>query len=341
MSQQRISGWISILSCIGALAFAGAATAANPAGLYYQDQADAPYTNIASFHAPTALLVTGRCNRTDKHFAEARAAGAEVLAYINPVDVLTTPGPCQAEFFTGAKLWPHKGALGEDRINWNKSKLGDLSVGSSWADAVVAYVERLMRDGKVDGVMLDVVGGRLWSADWNNWPAAEQNEWTAGNVDLVRRLNESRKRIDPFFIIINNGLWNPKKSVPDPKVVYPGEQYVDGIVIENHAATEMNTRAYAGRRYGSAGAGREHRRVLVITRSAADAVEWGNVAGVTHVALQGSSYKYAEPPVVAPTPLNDRRTGSDASTSAELSTVTVKALVNASDLQADSASTRS
>jgi hypothetical protein len=316
MSQQRISGWISILSCIGALAFAGAASAANPAGLYYQDHTDAPYTNIERFHAPTALLVTGRCNRTDTHFAQARAAGAEVLAYINPVDILTTPARCAAEFFKGAQLWPHKDAQGNDRVNWKKSKLGDLSVGSSWADAVVAYVEGLMRDGNVDGVMLDVVGARLWAADWNNWPAAEQSEWTAGNVDLVRRLNDSRKRIDPFFIIINNNFWNPKKSVPDPNVVYPGEQYVDGIVIENHAATEMNTRAIAGRRYGSPGAGLEHRRVLVITRSSSDAVAWTNVAGVTHVALQGSSYKYAEPPVVSPTPLTDRRTGSDASTGA-------------------------
>jgi hypothetical protein len=308
MSQQCISRWISILSCIGALAFAGAASAANPAGLYYDDHSNAPYTNIASFHAPTALLVTGRCNRKDAHFAQARAAGAEVLAYVDPVDILTTPARCAAEFFTGAQLWPHKDAQGNDRTNWKKSKLGDLRVGSSWADAVVAYVEGLMRDGSFDGVMLDVVGARLWSAaDWNNWPAAEQNEWTAGNVDLVRRLNDSRKRINPSFIIINNGFWNPKKSVPDPNVVYPGEQYVDGIVIENHAVTEMNARAVAGRRYGSPGAGPEHRRLLIVTRSSSDAVAWANVAGVTHVALQGSSYKYAEPPVVSPTPLTDRR----------------------------------
>ena len=308
MSQQRISGWISILSCIGALAFAGAASAANPAGLYYQDNATAPYTNIESFHAPTALLVTGRCNRNDPHFAQARAAGAEVLVYIDPVDILNTPGRCAAEFFKGAQLWPHKDAQGNDRVDWKKSKLADLRVGSSWADAVVAYVEGLMRDGKFDGVMLDVVGARLGSeADWNNWPAAEQSEWTAGNVDLVRRLNDSRKRIDPDFIIVNNGFWNPDKTAPDPNVVYPGEQYVDGIVIENHAVTQMNARAFAGRRYGSPGAGAEHRRVVVITRSSADAVAWSNVAGVTHVALQGSTYKYAEPPVVSPTRLTDRR----------------------------------
>jgi len=69
----------------------------------------------------------------------------------------------------------------------------------------------------------------------------------------------------------------------------------------------MNSRAFAGRRYGNPGAGHEQRRVLVITRSPSDALAWTNVAGVTHVALQGSSYKFAEPPVVSPTPLTDRR----------------------------------
>ena len=307
MSQQRISRWISILSCIGALAFAGAASAANPAGLYYQDQTNAPYTNIASFHAPTALLVTGRCNRTNPHFAQARAAGAEVLAYIDPVDILTTPARCAAEFFTGAQLWPHKDAQGNDRTNWKKSKLGDLRVGSSWADAVVAYVEGLMRDGNFDGVMLDVVGAKLWKADWDNWPESEQNEWTAGNVDLVRRLNDSRKRINPSFIIVNNGRWTTDaKTSPDPNVVYAGEQYVDGIVIEHRPTTDVLAVKFAGRTYGNAGAGFEHRRVIVISRTLSDAQAWTGITGVTHVALHPDGYDHAEPPVVTPTPLTDR-----------------------------------
>jgi len=307
MSALRVHRWFAILSGLVATVVAGVALAANPAGFYYYDKADATYPNIGGFDAPTALLITGRCNRTNTHFTQARAAGAEVLAYINPVDILTAPSSCQAEFFTGAQLWPHKDANGNDRSEGTGTKLSNLTVGSSWATAVVAYVEDLMRDGNVDGVMLDVVGAKLWAAaDWNNWPTPEQDEWTAGNIDLVRRINDSRKRINPFFIIINNNYWNPENTAPDPNVVYPGEQYVDGIVVEHHAATELNARAFAGRPYGSPGAGLEHRRVIAISSTSSDALAWTNVAGVTHVALQPNGYSNGEPPVVTPTPLTDR-----------------------------------
>ena len=35
--------------------------------------------------------------------------------------------------------------------------------------------------------------------------SSEKIEWTNGIADLVRRLNDSRKRINPSFIIVNNG----------------------------------------------------------------------------------------------------------------------------------------
>ena len=100
--------WSSVLSGLAATIVAGAAAAANPAGFYYNDHSDAPYTNIDDFKHPTAMLITGRCNRYNAHFKDARDAGAEVLAYIDPVDIRDSPSTCQAEFFTGAQLWPHK-----------------------------------------------------------------------------------------------------------------------------------------------------------------------------------------------------------------------------------------
>jgi hypothetical protein len=309
MFASRNRRWSSVLSGLAATIVAGAAAAANPAGFYYNDHSDAPYTNIDDFKHPTAMLITGRCNRYNAHFKDARDAGAEVLAYIDPVDIRDSPSTCQAEFFTGAQLWPHKDKSGNYRTAYKKTKLADLSVGSSWADAVVAYVEKLMREGKVDGVMLDVVGGMLWGklANWSDWPPSEKIEWTNGNVDLVRRLNDSRKRINPSFIIVNNGRWTTDgKTSPDPNVVYAGEQYVDGIVIEHHPTTNVMAVKFAGRTYGNAGAGFEHRRVIVISRTLSDAQAWTGITGVTHVALHPDGYDHAEPPVVTPTPLTDR-----------------------------------
>lgn len=309
MASRHFPGWTTIVSGIITLLAAGAASAANPAGLYFYDHADATYPNIGDFSAPTALLVTGRCNRLDSHFAQARAAGAEVIAYIDPVDILNTPPGCQSDFFADAALWPYKKADGSDRSEYPNSKLADLRRNSSWSNSVVSYVEGLMREGAVDGVFIDVVGARLWNslADFSNWSATEQQAWTDGNVDLVRRLNDSRKRINPFFILINNNYWNPQATQPDPSVVYPGEQYVDGIVIQNHLSTEVTATKYAGRTYGSPGAGLDHRRVLAMATTSSDAQGWTTVPGVTHVSLQPANrLDYPDPPIVPPTALNDR-----------------------------------
>jgi hypothetical protein len=310
MSSRFVSGWVTAISGIVTLVATGAAGAVNPGGLYFQDDANAPYTNIQDFYGPTALLVTGRCNRTDAHFTQARAAGAEVLAYIDPVDIMDSGSPCQMEFYAPAQLW--KDANGNTRSNYSGTHLGDLSVGSSWSDAVVTYVENLMQPGSgVDGVFLDVVGARLWGspANFSTWPTTEQQVWTAGNVDLVRRLNNSRKRINPFFILVNNNYWNPDDTPPpaEPGAPYDGEQYVDGIVIQHHDHTSLTAQRYAARPYGSPGAGLEHRRVLAMAESRDDASAWTSVTGVTHVSVAGSQgYKWADTPIVPPTPLPDR-----------------------------------
>jgi len=85
----------------------------------------------------------------------------------------------------------------------------DIRAGSDWSDHVVSYVEKLMREGKVDGVFLDAVGVRPWSslAEWNSWPQSEKNAFAQGNVDLVRRLDARRRAIKPSFIIVANNVW--------------------------------------------------------------------------------------------------------------------------------------
>ena len=81
---------------------------------------------------------------------------------------------------------------------------------------------------------------------------------------------------------------------------------VDGIVIEHRPTTDVLAVKFAGRTYGNAGAGFEHRRVIVISRTLSDAQAWAGITGVTHVALHPDGYDHAEPPVVTPTPLTDR-----------------------------------
>ena len=268
----------------------------NPLGLFFNDS----FVRFEDYEKPTALLVTGNCNRYDERFQQARAAGAEVLVYINPTAVYDTL-PCRTDWGLYGKdrdqvpLWPFP-SYGV-RSSWKNTRMTDIRAGSPWSDHVVEYVEHLMREGKFDGVFLDVVGARIWSdtTSWKSWPKQEQDEYTRGNVDLVRRIDEKRREIDPDFIVVNNGYWNRGDERG-----FAGEKYVDGIVLEHPTFTELH-RQYAQRKYSDLG----HRRVLVIAREG-DALKWARVPGVTNVSDQ-KSYGHPNAPVVQFNPRSDRK----------------------------------
>jgi hypothetical protein len=270
----------------------------NPAGFAYDDS----ITNVPLYGQPTGLLIAGPCNYSFTNFQNARANGAEVLAYLNAVDYPDgTPPACVQGLYQGSgNLWPFP-TYGQ-RVNWAGRHIADIRVGSAWSNHVVAYIEQLMTAGQVDGVFLDVLGARLWSAlaDWNSWPQAEKDAYTSGANDLVRRIDARRRAINPNFIVVNNNNWD-RGSETDP-LNHVGEQYVDGICIENHFATEQFQIDYAARPFGGPG----HRRVIAIGKNSADAQAWKDVQGITHVADPNGDYVHASPPPIPFNRLTDR-----------------------------------
>lgn len=274
----------------------------NPLGIAY-----ASTTNVSLYGHPTGMLIAGRCNRYDPAFATARANGAEILAYLDAAE-RSDSQVCALdnEFYGGppgsTPLWPFP--TPGQRVNWPGTHMTDIRAGSTWSNQVVAYIENLMREDKVDGVFLDVVGARLWSSlsGWddtsgsNMWTQAEKNAWTAGNIDLVRRIDAKRRAINPRFIVVNNNVWDTPGGAG-----LPGEQYVDGICLEHHASTGAYHQRVAGKPYGNLG----HRRVLAIADSTADAQQWANVQGVTHVSDQ-ATYSNPTPPPIGFHRLTDR-----------------------------------
>jgi len=281
---------------LGAAAPALASAVANPLGLFYDDS----FTNFESYEHPTAMLVAGNCNRDDPRFQQARAAGAEVLAYLNPTSVYDSL-PCKRKpglygpDRERVPLWPYPN-YGE-RVSWKHTHMTDMRAGSAWSNHVVEFVEQLMRARKFDGVFLDVVGARVWAdtTDWKSWPQAERDEYTRGNIDLVRRIDEKRRAINPDFIVVNNSLWDRG----DP-IGFEGEKYVDGVVLEHPPLNEYHRR-YAGHAFGDLG----HRRVLVIARTTEDARAWAQVPGVTNVTDE-RNYAHPDEPLVPFTALRDR-----------------------------------
>lgn len=276
----------------------GVAQAANPLGLAYSQT-----TNVSLYAKPTAVLITGRCNRYNSAFAAARSKGAEVLAYINPV-ARPDNYVCSLDqgFFMNSlgavPLWPYP-SYGQ-RYSWPGTKLTDIRKGSKWSNWVVSYVEKLMRERKVDGVFLDSLGGRPWGqSEWKSWSTTEKNAWTDGAVDLVRRLDAKRRAINPNFLIVNNNVWDRGDGTTRG---YAGEKYVDGISVE-HPTLWLRPyhRNQVARTFGNLG----QRRVLVIARDAAEARAWAGVKGVTHVSSQ-MTYKYPTVPPVGFKALYDR-----------------------------------
>jgi hypothetical protein len=287
-----VSAAFGLLAAVSLPAAAENTYATNPLGFFFDDY----FNRIAEYQHPTAMLVTGRCNRAHDNFRVARQEGAEVLAYVNPVDYQPNPAcsddrDLYPESNPQANYWPYpsRGA----RANYASKSgttfpLADLTVNSAWSNHVVDYVEGLMRGGLVDGVFLDVLGARLWSsrAAFSTWPQWEQDAWTQGSIDLVRRLDTLRNQINPRFIIVNNNTWNRSDSEGhDDGLGHPGENYVDGICYEHHEvfAAEVLAKPYSGK----------HRRVLVISKNStnndADSTAWANIQGVTHVSNQAQT----------------------------------------------------
>ncbi|HKQ80731.1 MAG TPA: hypothetical protein VJS42_00925 [Steroidobacteraceae bacterium] len=282
-----------------ALAAPATSFAANPAGLAYNTS----YTNVSQYGAKTGMLIAGRCNRYATAFSTARSKGAEILAYINPAErpdnfICALDKGFYMNNYGAVPLWPYP-SYGQ-RQQWGGNKLTDMRPGSKWILSVVSYVSNLMRERKVDGVFLDVVGARVWGslAGWDSWSAAEKNAWTDGNVDLVRRLDAARRAINPKFIIMNNNVWDRGDTRG-----LPGEKYVDGVSIEHpKLGAPAWHKNYASKPFGSLG----HRRVLVIARDATDARLWAStVPKVTHVSSQ-MYYGYPTVPAVSFKPLYDR-----------------------------------
>lgn len=276
---------------------AGTANAAtNPGGIAFSKQ-----TNVSLYGKPTGLLITGRCNRYAAEFVTARARGAEVLAYLNPTSrndsrVCALDQQFYMNSYGAVPLWPYP-SYGQ-RLIWPGTRMTDMRAGSKWVLWVVSYVEKLMREKKVDGVFLDVIGARPWNqSNWTTWPQWEKDVWTNGAIDLVRRIDAKRRAINPNFVVMVNNVWTGNGNLG-----LAGEKYVDGVSIEGHAYNSYHL-AYIKKAFSNLG----HKRTLIISRSTADAKLWASTGVPTFVTAQtAAQYGYPQLPITSFKPLYDR-----------------------------------
>jgi hypothetical protein len=290
------------LTCSFVLSTAAASSAnaaANPAGIAFKSQ-----TNVSLYGKPTGLMITGRCNRYASPFMTMRTKGGEVLAYLNPTSrpdghVCALDKAFYMNNYGAVPLWPWP-SYGQRQIYAN-SRMADIRVGTKWSNYVVAYAEKLMRERKVDGIFLDVVGARPWGiSNWSNWSKTEKDAWTKGTVDLVRRIDAKRRAINPNFLLLNNNIWDRGDG---STIGFAAEKYVDGVILEHPPGVTAYHAKYVKRAFSNLG----HRRVMIIARNTTEAKAWAAAPGVTHVSNQASShYAYPTVPPISFRALSDR-----------------------------------
>jgi len=263
-------------------------------------------TGMLDVAKPGAIIVTGRGNRYDPAFQEARKRGAKVYTYWNVANVpenLSHPEDAAQYLIDGKPppRWPFKTPDGKDRSQWPGTYLLDLRPGSAWLKHIVPTTGNVVDKNKFDGFFLDTLGARTWAklADWGSWPVEEQSAWCAGCVNILREIKEEVNRRNPRIELVCNNLWDLPKDHPSDALAQTGDTHCNGVCMENPVGDVPGDyhKNYAGRPFG-----RTPRRVLIIDRTDADTILWASVQGVTHVCsvekAAGETYARVTPPVV-------------------------------------------
>lgn len=283
----------------------------NPWFLAYSD-----LTGMLDVAKPGAIIITGRGNRYDPAFQEARKRGAKVYTYWNITNVpdnLKNPED-QAQYLINGQpppRWPHKTTQGKDRSQYPGTYLLDTRPGSPWLKHIVPLTGDVVDKRKFDGFFLDTLGARPWShtrivngvpvpgADWEDWPVAEQQAWAECSANIAREVADEITRRNPGIEIVHNNIWSLPKIHPAVAVNELGPKQANGCCLENASGDVPSEfhKNYAGRSFG-----RLPRRVLVIDTTDADTILWSKVTGVTHVCsvekAKGETYAKVTPAVV-------------------------------------------
>lgn len=284
----------------------------NPLGFQYGTN----YDLLPAFAKPSAIIVTGRGNRYDSEFQDARKRGAIVPAYWNPFNIpVGTKNPADLEQWMNdtskVPRWRYKkpdGTLGPVRSNWPNTEIADITPGSAWRVYFRMISEKMIRSGLFDGFFLDTFGTRLWAVDWQNWPVGEQTLFAECAVDMARDLRELVDAVKPGFELIANNLFDLPKGHPADATADLGNNYLNGTTLENPPPGPDGNRSpyhinYAARQFGVS-----PRRLLVVAQNQKLFDQWRADPNVTHITLvdkaKGQDYMRVTPALV---PYKDER----------------------------------
>lgn len=189
---------------------------------------------------------------------DSRALGAEVLLYVNAVEMFSWTvassgeefklygGPTQSqisqtnpEYFWSAVVGGSPSSYQEFPGLW----MTNMFPGSPWITHVVDWAVGLFQDRAFDvvdgvkrycinGFMLDVMGVEPGGSTPANWTTQAADWWTEGNFDLARRL---RAALGPDPTLVCNGPWYRFRQFKQPKDI------VNIALVDQANATAMKS----------------------------------------------------------------------------------------------------
>jgi hypothetical protein len=252
-----------VLVALAVPALAGAV--ANPVTFNYSNS-----TAITAYARPTGAVVVGRNFFNPALVDRIQNGGGEVYQYVNLIDGYWTSHNAtgdQAALYGGGQT-PSAYLWKPTRYNFADLPMTDVRPGSPWVLHAVEHVRQWFPTTHAKGIFLDVMGDRLWTGAWDAMSASERSAWTAGNIDLIRRL---RAALGPNVILIANNIW--ENGNPD----------LNGITVEHHPFSEAARWSSMLQR----GDWFKPTRNIVIANSTGEALSWAARPGVTHVSAQG------------------------------------------------------
>lgn len=196
-------------------------------------------TELGAYARPGGLVSVGRDNFADPFALGLAAAGATVIAYLDPI-IDNAYGPHHEMLIGRSALGPQVDRWpGAPRAN-AYGYLVDFRVGSVLQNKFGPLLEQIVaQNPHIAGFLLDDVGTRSWypGFDFDAWPAAARQEYRRGAIELVRTARAVADRHD--LLILVNGTWSADDGGGYPRADRHGCALVDGGVIENHSVAEI------------------------------------------------------------------------------------------------------
>lgn len=145
------------------------------------------------------------------------------VQYLNHIDVNPTNG--RAPYSEWEKRWVFNRPM-VPHSNW-PGYAGVIKLDSNQINYLVEAIKPIMDDPRVDDVMLDVDGERLWTAAWNNWTPAEKANFASCQRELNDRWGELRDTRRPDMNLFANGTWAAGHKALRPAVEHHDNQLPD------------------------------------------------------------------------------------------------------------------